>query len=76
MCESSFQVTSKKGLKPSKAGYLRMKISLSLKANTITSDINEQVDGEGEKQFDRFMIAAVSYHPNLRTKVYNRTHCG
>jgi transposase-like protein len=30
----------------------------------------------GEKQFDRLAIAAVSYKPDFKSKIYNRRHCG
>ncbi|MDD2995411.1 MAG: IS1595 family transposase, partial [Paludibacter sp.] len=30
----------------------------------------------GEKLFDRLLIAAVSYTPEFKSKIYNRTLCG
>ncbi|SFL61737.1 ISXO2-like transposase domain-containing protein, partial [Porphyromonadaceae bacterium KH3CP3RA] len=30
----------------------------------------------GEKLFDRLVIAAVSYPPEFKSKIYNRAYCG
>ncbi|MFV0396570.1 MAG: IS1595 family transposase, partial [Bacteroidales bacterium] len=30
----------------------------------------------GEKQFDRLLIAAVSYPPDFKSRIYNRKNCG
>lgn len=30
----------------------------------------------GEKQFDRLLIAAVSYTPDFKSRIYNRKNCG
>ncbi|NLX66928.1 MAG: IS1595 family transposase, partial [Bacteroidales bacterium] len=29
-----------------------------------------------EKLFDRLVIAAVSYSPDFKSKIYNRSYCG
>jgi hypothetical protein len=30
----------------------------------------------GENQFDRLLIAAVSYAPDFKSRIYNRNYCG
>ncbi|MGI6048731.1 MAG: IS1595 family transposase, partial [Petrimonas sp.] len=30
----------------------------------------------GENQFDRLLIAAVSYSPDFKSRIYNRSNCG
>lgn len=48
MCESWFEDNPRKGLKPKRAGYLKMKVISDLKADTITPIVKEQVDENSE----------------------------
>lgn len=48
MCESSFEDNPKKGEKPKKAGYLKMKVAPNLKSGTITPIVKERVDGKSD----------------------------
>lgn len=48
MCESRFEDNPRKGLKPKRVGYLKMKVISDLKADTITPIVKEQVDENSE----------------------------
>ncbi|MDD3725050.1 MAG: IS1595 family transposase, partial [Bacteroidales bacterium] len=30
----------------------------------------------GEKQFDRLLVAALTYTPDFKSRIYNRNYCG
>ena len=48
MCESRFEDNPRKGQKPKRVGYLKMKVISDLKADTITPIVKEQVDENSE----------------------------
>ncbi|WP_286845649.1 MULTISPECIES: IS1595 family transposase [unclassified Proteiniphilum] len=48
MCESRFEDTPRKGQRPKRVGYLKMKVISDLKADTITPIVKEQVDENSE----------------------------
>jgi len=53
-------------------------ISIILKKIQLKMSLNflSQLSLQVQKQFDRLLVAALTYTPDFKSRIYNRNYCG